>query len=378
MIETRKNNLYYLLAIVALATTLLLYWFTVKPLVVLAYEGTEPLWFKNILEFFYPRFYIEKHRFSAPFFLEKSNQIILRFSMIALLTIIAIWANTRTSFVRNFIKNQFTHKQVSTKNIKTIVVLFHLILLFFSAELTEYLLSAGNLGVFYKPIPLFNMLHLNWPPSWLIFLVGILQAIACLLSIPLKKWSFYSSVLAAILFIYLQGLSYGFEKIDHGLATLTYAAMLMPFLVKGCYKAKEKRQHLQNAFWLKLIMLSIAMPYFLSGLEKLFISHFSWATAATFRGYLQLHNVPAGQALAQSDFFSHTLPILALVFQLGFTLAVFIPKTRWVLLPIGIIFHMSTYVFFGVGAFYSPWWLMYLFFIPWDRLSFKKSVGAAS
>ncbi|MFN6946270.1 MAG: hypothetical protein ACK4ND_15075 [Cytophagaceae bacterium] len=353
----------YVLPLLVLCLFSLGYIFLIRPAIPMAFEDNAPAWFNTVIELFYPRFYIEKHRFDLSFFLEKGDQVILRFSLITLTAIIFAFCYDKYA-LKNYIKIHFTQAKTSVRNVQILNIFTNLLILYFGLDLAEYVISLASLREFYKPVFFLKLLNLPYPSVAMLYIISAGMAIACLLSI-FRIVPALASGVAVLLFILLQNLSYSFEKVDHGFATLTYAALLMPFLLRDHVIARRKGSKEQDAWALKLIMITIALVYLMSGLEKLFISHFSWATAETFKAYIMLHNIPLGVMISGSPFLSTVLPVLALLFQLGFISILFFKKLRWFFLPAGILFHLGTYFMFGAGAVFNPWWMVYVFFIDW-------------
>jgi hypothetical protein len=177
-----------------------------------------------------------------------------------------------------------------------------------------------------------------------------------------------SSVVAAALVILLQGWLFSFEKIDHTFSTLTYAALVMPFLVYEYAKAAKKKQHTQAGWPLQLICVCIAAVYFMAGLEKLLIAGLDWIRPDSFRSYLYLHQAPIGLWVAKSNLLCTILPLVAMLFQLGFFTILFYPALRPFVLLSGIAFHTGTYLLLEVGWYINAWIMVYIFFIDWTWL----------
>jgi hypothetical protein len=173
-----------------------------------------------------------------------------------------------------------------------------------------------------------------------------------------------------------QGWLFGFEKIDHTFSTLTYAALLIPFLLYEYTKAQKMRAATQAAWPLQLIRICIAMVYLMAGLEKLFIAGIDWIYPDSFRSYLYLHQAPIGIWVAESDFLCALMPLLAMLFQLGFIAILFVPRLKTLILLSGVAFHTGTYLLLEVGWYINAWILVYFFFIDWtwlDQYLYQKN-----
>jgi hypothetical protein len=333
-----------------------LYGWFLRDWVTQAYEGSAPAFFTHLINEIYPRFAVEKHRFPLAFFLNKADQIFIRGSFVLLVASLAFVLTKHRRW------QKFTTQPCSLSHIRLLRILFYLGLLYYTWDWIVDLQKLTALQTFYKPILLFQLLHLPLTGFWVFIVIYSIYLLSVLCSIFNIKPIFSAVVVAAILTL-MQGYFFSFEKIDHGYATLTYAALLMPFLLAETKHSNH--QQILNTWSLPAIQTVIAGAYFVAGLEKLFTGGLSWATAHTFRTYLYLHQVPLGLEVAKSEFLSTLFPLLALLFQLGFILIVFFPILRYILLPGGIAFHVGTVLLFHIGAYFTPWLFVYIFYINW-------------
>jgi len=337
-----------------------------RPLVSEAVAGTAPDWFQGFVYQLYPRLAVEKHRFEAAFFLGKADQVVLRFGLVNLLLAGGWFAYRQKLAFRGFLST-FWNRPVDVRRIPPLRVLFCAALLLFSYGWYPDLAARHQAVAFYKPLPLLRVLHLGFPPLWaLALLCGLLLAAITAVLVNFKAT--WSAGVAALLFVLLQAWLFSFEKMDHTYALLTYAALPLPFLLAEHAKARRLGQPLQAGWPLWLIQLVIGWVYLQSGLEKVLIGGLAWLHPETFRNYIYLHQAPLGMRVASSDLWCVLLPLLALLFELGFILVVFRPAWAWLLLPAGIVFHAGTYLLLGVGWYFNGWVATYIFFIPWERL----------
>ena len=343
-----------------------LYGLLFREWVIQAYHGTAPDFFINLINGMYPRFAVEKHRFPLAFFLNKADQIFLRGSCMILMVLTAVF------LVKRKIWQRLTEKQCSIQHAHILRLLFYAGLLYYTWDWIVDLQRLSQLQAFYKPVLIFKVIHLPLPGVWFFVIVYVIYMLSILGVIFRNKPVF--AVMAAIIFTLMQGYFFSFEKIDHGYATLTYASLLMPFFLREV--KQQNRERLIHTWSLPAIQTAIAGAYFFAGLEKVFTGGVSWATAHTFRTYLALHEVPLGLEVANNDFLSSLLPLLALLFQLGFPLILFFPKLRYIFLPGGIAFHTGTVLLFHIGAYFSPWIFVYIFFINWGWIADKLSAYA--
>jgi hypothetical protein len=371
----RRNML--LLWLACIAAMLLLYVFAGRELILAALEGKAPAWFEELIAIFYPRFAVEKHRFDTFFFLSKADQVIIRFGLlqVVLLGFTAAWVY-RLPFRSRVAA--FWNMPVSVRQVHWLRILFYLGMAFFTYDWHYYLNLVRPAAVFYKPLLILRILNIGFPSE---MVSGILAGLLMLLyaAVIFQWWPVISSVLATLVFLLLQGWLYSFEKIDHTFSTLTYAALVMPLLIYEQRKAIQAGNLLQAAWPLHLIRVCIAMAYLMAGLEKLLIAGTGWLSPGSFRGYLYLHQAPAGLWVAQSDILCTVLPMAAMLFQLGFIAILFFPRLTPFLLLSGVAFHAGTYVLLEVGWYFNAWIFVYIFFIDWSRADrYRKYKSAAN
>ncbi|MDN5200618.1 hypothetical protein QQ008_04575 [Fulvivirgaceae bacterium BMA10] len=342
----------------------LLYFFYLRSQIEEIYIGRSNTWFSQLIETVYPRFEVEKKRFDLDFFKYKADQVVIRFNVIVSVIIGLFLLAKRSKKL-----DQFWQGFIARQHADILIIIFYCGVLFYCHQWWMDIDVFINRSVFYKPILLFSILHISFPPEWILQVAYVMIIFASLMIIfNIKPFPF--SVLGTIAFIFFQGFYYSFEKIDHLYTTLTYVMLVMPFLVLERNRGKE-----YIGKWpVTLIQLCIALAYLFSGLEKLFTSGFGWASKETFRHYIYLHQAPIGLTIAESDFLSSLLPKLALLFQLSFFLILFLHRRRWIFLVPGILFHMGTVFLLNIGAIFTPWIFVYIFFVDWGILQtkFKK------
>ena len=359
------NSLARNIALLCILLSLLiaiLYLVFFRELVMQAYYGTAPAWFSTLVDELYPRFAVEKQRFELAFFQYKADQVIIRISLVLLLSGTGLWFLKARDFIQNH------SPALPSFFFNRLRLVFYLGLLLYTWNWYEDFSRIVKMQAFYKGVHLFRFFQLGIPEIAVfygLFAIYLLSILMVLLNI---RTTFFASITALGLVLF-QGYIYSFEKIEHGYTTLTYACMLMPFLF---YELKrQKGQVFQSSFVLFLIQLSIAGAYGLSGAEKLLTSGFQWANPETFRTYLLLHPRDAGLWVAEQAFLLNTLPWLVLVFQLSFVIVPFLPRFRYIFLISGIAFHWGTTWLMGIGAYWSPWIFVYVFFLDFHKLDIK-------
>jgi hypothetical protein len=228
-------------------------------------------------------------------------------------------------------------------------------------------MSLSKAKVFYRPILLLKFFNLPFPSETgilILYILFITSCIACIFNFQ----SIVFSIIALIVFVLIQGYIFSFEKFDHGFATYTYSAMVMPFLLWQTSKAKSNGQTHFSDWAIPLIRLVICMCYLFSGLEKIFISGIDWIRPESFRAHLLIHETTLGLKIVSSNLLCSLFAIGTILFQLSFISILPYPKLKWVILPIGITFHISTYLLMNVGGYFNPWILVYFFFIDWEKI----------
>jgi len=335
----------------------ILYLFLIRDWVFLIYDDAAPGFFTSLINELYPRFAVEKHRFPLAFFLDKADQIFLRGSFVLLIVWVAFLSRKHKIWTR------FGLQQVSTAHAHLLRLLFYAGLLYYTWDWIVDLQRLSALQAFYNPVLLFKLLHFPLPSFWVFVGVYVLYILSLFFAIVQVK-PVLSSFVVALLFVVMHGYFLSFEKIGHGYVPLMYAALLMPFFLMETQS--QKNDKVMMSWSLSAMQATIAGTYFFAGLEKLFTSGLSWVSARTFRTYLELHQTPLGLQVAENDLLCVLLPLFAILFQLGFVLVLFYPKLRYVFLPGGIAFHAGTVLLFNIGAYFSPWIFVYIFFINWE------------
>ncbi|MFN3404938.1 MAG: hypothetical protein ACK40G_12635 [Cytophagaceae bacterium] len=360
----------FLVPLIIIAITATIYWLFIYPLVNDYFDNIAPQWFSDLINIFYPRIEVEKQRYPAYFFLEKSNQILIRsgFVLLILSAFLTIYYNL--SFKQSI--NGWWDDKTSTFNAGVLKVLFYVLLIPIIFDFRSDLYLLYEIKEFYKPVIILKLLGIPFPPPLVIDIMYGTLIISVLL-VLFNYQAFFFSIIVSFLFLAGQALFFSFEKVDHGYATFTYASMLMPLVIYFRQNAIKKGEKTIQGWPVKLICLAVALPYFFSGVEKIFTSKSAWLKAETLQSYLLLHHAEPGIWLAKNAFLCSIIPILVILFQLGFILILFTPKLRFIFLCAGIIFHYSIVIFFDVSSFINPWIFCYIFFIDWNFIR-RKSI----
>ncbi len=330
-----------------------------------AYEGNAPAWFERLIKGIYPRFSTEKERFDLGFFLEKAQQVVWRWALVATAIAGLMFALRRSlRFERRWAG--FWQPTTTRRAVHVLVGLYVFALIYTTYDWVDYLWALGDWKMFYRPVQL--LAWLPYPSDLVILLLFVGLLLGGILATCWVKPTITISI-SVLCFLVLQGLGYGFGKVDHGYATFTYAGLLLPLLV---FQAGRGDRQAVNGWPLRLIQAVIALAYLQAGLEKLLVSHFEWASVETFRTYLRAHPTPASEFVMGYDWLCGLFAWGALLFQLGFPLVFLHRRIRLIWLGIGVTFHLGTYLLLDVGGWMNPWVFAYLFFIDWERLFFQN------
>jgi len=346
----------------------ILYLVFFRSLVEKSYYDQAPGWFSEMVEAVYPRFEVEKERFELSFFQNKADQIVIRFGLVSLFLALLAFKNTQSRLF------SYYSRPLSKRHFNALYYIFYLGLLAYTWDWYQDFPQLTRMSDFYQGVHIFRWIGLdilNLKTFYVLFAAYLLSLLLVLLKI---KNVLFSGLLALLLVLF-QGYFFSFEKIQHSYTTLTYASLIMPFLI---FEKKVQATSVSLSFGLFLIQLCIASAYFLAGLEKILVSGFNWASAETFRTYIQLHQQPWGMAVADSEFLSHVLPWCGLLLQLGFISILFSKKASYAILPLGILFHWGTRLLMGIGSFFSTWIFVYIFFLNWDKIVLKLSSKLSS
>lgn len=325
-----------------------IYYFYIKEQVILLYQesNTDPF-FSSLIHKIYPRFEVEKHRFNLSFFLEKSQQVILRLSLLTSIIIVYLF------FVKE--KITFFEEVKDLKQQKYLRIFYYSFVLIVSYDWWESLILLENIRSFFKPISFLKVFQ-EMPPLWLNLVVYTIMVTSSILTIFNIKSKIFAWI-SIFCFCFIHGLFCSFEKMNHVFTTFIYVGLLFPF----SFYAK-------TSWNIRLLQITICLTYFFAGMEKLLISHFAWISSTTFKAYLSLHQAPIGMWVAQYDWLCTLLPIGALFFQLSFFIQMFYPKlSKWYILG-GFCFHWGTTLLFGISWFINPWLMPYIFFVDWKKV----------
>lgn len=179
-----------------------------------------------------------------------------------------------------------------------------------------------------------------------------------------------------------------FGKVAHSTIPLLHAMLFLALspcgrvwsvdaLVRRRWRGAEPRHDVaarssRFARWpFELPFVELAFYYFDAGLSKVVTSGFAWADGATLQYYLLHRGLPAGEWVASSLTLCRVLSWGALLFELGFPLAIVVRRLRLPFLGLGVLFHLGNHVLMNLSFWPVP--ATYLLAVPWSEL--RRTLG---
>lgn len=325
-------------------------------------NGHASSWANSLINWLYPRFTVEIHRFSSSFFLSKTQAVFTRgacvFFLISLVSALIINVSTISEKW-----NSFWSQSTSSTTINYLNKIYLAFLMYFTWDLAFdlYELQAAA-KFFYQPVFILKVFQINFPPLWLSSIL-LLVFYGCMVWSFVNKQRKWTVSLVALLFIYFESLLNSFGKVDHGLSTYIYGGIGLVFIN---WTNQNKTNKLK---WpVLLTQLWICLCYLLAGIEKITTSGIDSLLNDSLQNFLLAHNSTLGLWLADYNFVCSLLMGLTLVLQLGFISVLFNRKLIFPFIVLGICFHWGTTLFLGINQFINPWIVSYLFFINWEKL----------
>src|SRR6185437_16486709 len=210
-------------------------------------------------------------------------------------------------------------------------------------------------------------------------LVSLLLSTAGFLTVISTKTSL-------LLVAFYQGLLRSFGHFNHDEMIAIYFLVVLAFTPCGdafsvdsrISKTRKDRPAFAYAYPILLMQLLLAWAYFSSALIKLRVAGWKYLSPdnlpalAIFHSLDNLHDTAFRGAfwLPQVREYLPYLVALILIWELLFPLAIFFRRTRWPILGIGVVFHISTVYLMNIAFWHQL--MMYVVFINWDR---RKSIS---
>jgi len=196
-----------------------------------------------------------------------------------------------------------------------------------------------------------------------------------------------STKTSLLLVLFYQGLLRSFGHFNHDEMIAVYFLVVLAFTPCGdafsidsrVSKTKPQRPAFAYAYPILLMQLLLAWVYFSSALIKLRVAGWKYLSAdnlpalAIFHSLDNLHDTAFRGAfwLPQVREYLPYVVGFILIWELLFPLAIFFRRLRWLILGIGIVFHLATVPLMNIG--FPHQLLMYVVFVNWDRRKLFKS-----
>ncbi len=241
--------------------------------------------------------------------------------------------------------------------------------------------------VFWMPIALFKGFHLPLLSPTRIFFLQTVWKMALLLSC-LGLAARLSTLTSFILGIYLLGLPHNFGKthlfdamvvFTLGILALSHCgdAWSLDRLIQTARKEKIEPVRPSGEFtWpVRAVWLVMSLIFFAAGVSKLRRSGLGWFTSDGMATILIQQNyhisnadplTPWGLYLAQNRWLSRGMALMTVFFELGYPLAMFDGRARWIFVP-GIL-GMLAGIRLVMGPTFELFIICQLFWVPWDRV----------
>jgi predicted DCC family thiol-disulfide oxidoreductase YuxK len=241
--------------------------------------------------------------------------------------------------------------------------------------------------LFWHPIRVFGLVHLVVFPAEVLRALTAVWAVA-LASSSIGLFTRASTVTSFVLGLYLLGLPHNFGKVHHGDA-LTVLVMgvlavsrcgdgwsvdrLVTLARRGAPAEAGRPRYSGEYTWpIKLMWVLMTLVFVAAGTAKLRRSGLQWITSDNMTNMLINHHyshhppVRWGLYLAQHRVVAMALAALTIVAETAAPLALFSRRLRAVLIP--SLFVMQVGIWLTMGILFRDFLLLYLVWVPWDRV----------
>ena len=192
-------------------------------------------------------------------------------------------------------------------------------------------------------------------------------------------------LLTALGLFYWSGTVYSFGKPHHDKIAYTFALFALTLGPVGArlsldalirrYRAAKRggdpmalpQRASFAALPLRITALTLVIGYFASGMSKLIIAGPQWMNGYTLMGIMMGHDNEWSTFFSQSVVLCQVMSIMTIMVQVGFPLVMIAPKTRMVILPAAILFHLGTWKTMDTGP-YITLWFLHIVFLPLEEL----------
>lgn len=191
----------------------------------------------------------------------------------------------------------------------------------------------------------------------------------------------FSTKTSLLLVAFYQGLLRSFGHFNHDEMIAIYFLVVLAFTPCGdafsvdsrMGRTRKDRPAFAYAYPILLMQLLLAWAYFSSALIKLRVAGWKYLSPdnlpalAIFHSLDNLHDTAFRGAfwLPQVREYLPYFVGFVLIWELLFPLAIFFRRLRWLILGVGVVFHISTV--FLMNIFFPHQLLMYVVFVNWDK-----------
>jgi hypothetical protein len=196
-----------------------------------------------------------------------------------------------------------------------------------------------------------------------------------------------STKTSLLLVAFYQGLLRSFGHFNHDEMIAIYFLVVLAFTPCGdafsidsrLRRPKKDRPAFAYAYPILLMQLLLAWAYFSSALIKLRVAGWKYLSAdnlpalAIFHSLDNLHDTAYRGAFwlpTVREYLPYVVGLI-LIWELLFPLAILFRRMRWLILGIGVVFHISTVFLMNIAFWHQL--LMYVVFLNWDRLRVRRS-----
>jgi hypothetical protein len=207
--------------------------------------------------------------------------------------------------------------------------------------------------------------------------------VVSLLSASLGLFTAITTKSAALLFLFYEGLVRSFGLFNHDEMIGVYILVVLAFTRCGDGFSFDKRLGLTTprlpgfayGYPILLMRILVAWSYFTSAVIKMRVTglqYFSADNLPVVSIWHSLDNLHESQHklafwLPNIRGITGAIVVVALLWELAFPLAIFSKVARRIILPFGIVFHVSTIFFMNISFPYHM--AAYLVFIDWPRVA---------
>jgi hypothetical protein len=205
--------------------------------------------------------------------------------------------------------------------------------------------------------------------------------VAALLGYRTRMAAFFAVVLG----VWLLGIPQFYGKINHYHHLFWFAtiAIFAPVSDVWSLDSRRHRNHInpkKHRFYLGVILLSIFTIYFFAGWWKLIGGGFSWIWGEAARWQIEAQLLRLGKnstgCYNDNPWLFKLIGLLTVLFELSWGWFMLARKTRPFILVLGVIFHLSIYIFMDINFWQLT--IFYCIFLPyheWFNLKQEKQLS---